>query len=475
MFASVIEKDTRNRLIICAIIAMAALFLGKLGSVANLPLLATIAVFFLTVSVSFVRGTEGLYLLIFAMLFSPEISTGISTGKTGGEGGSGIVVRLEDVIMAAVVLGWILRSAYMGQHFGIIKTPVNAAIWLYIGASIIATLFGLLRGSVRFFLVGLFHNLKYFEYFLLYFMILAHVRRKEVIVRMIWAMFIAFFLAMIYGYTQIESGGRVCAPFDAEPNTFGGYIILLMCLAGGIALNDRRVRVRAVMIFLLLFAVPPLLFTLSRASYLALIVGLLSFLVVSRHRILIAAVIIGLIAAMMLGLPILPEKVQERVAGTFEEETEVHIRVAGIDFDASASARLISYKQAVKKWVRSPVFGYGVTGTHFIDGQYPRLLVETGIAGLSAFLFIFWRLLAQVRNIYQNMQESFLKGASMGFFCGIIAMLAHAVSANSFIILRIAEPFWLLAGLILLIPRLEEPVAEETVQGSWFLGSRLER
>lgn len=462
MFTSTIDKGLRNKLLICTIALAAALMLGILGSVFRLPILATVVVFFIAMNISFLRGTEGLYLIIFAMLFSPEIASGISTGRLVGEGGGGIVMRLEDIIMLAVVLGWMLRSAYMGQHFGIVKTPVNAAIWIYMGASIIATLLGLLGGSVRFFLVGFLHNMRYFQYFLLFFMILAHVRRKEIVARMIWAMFIVFFLAMIYGYMQIGLGGRICAPFDAEPNTFGGYIVLIMCLAGGIALTDNRENIRLAMIFLLLLAVPPLFFTLSRSSYFALAVGLLAFLAVSRHRILIAAVVIGLIAAMMLGLPMLPETVRERVAGTFKPErtyrvqSDTHVQIAGVKFDSSSSARLSSYHRALKRWVKSPVFGYGVTGTHFIDGQYPRLLVETGVIGLSAFLFIFWRLLGHVRNIFLEASDPFLKGAAMGFFCGIIAMLAHAITANSFIILRIAEPFWLLAGLILLIPHLEQ-------------------
>jgi len=438
----------------CAIAA--ALLLGRVGAIARLPVLAVVIAFFVTMGVAFVRGTEGLYLIIFAMLFSPEISSGIATGRTGGEGAGRVVLRLEDVIMFAVVLGWILRSAYHGRRFAILKTPINASIWIYVAASIVATLLGVLRGSVGAFWAGFFHNLRYFEYFLLFFMILAHVREKTEIKRMIWAMFIVFGLAMLYGYAQIGTGVRVSAPFDAEPNTFGGYIVLLTCLAAGIALVDTRARIRFTMVGLILLALPPLMFTLSRASYLALIAGFFAFLAVSHHRVLIGAVAVAFVAAMMLGMPLFPEKVQERVAGTFEAERQYHVQIAGVDFDASSSARIISYQQAVKKWMGSPVIGYGVTGSHFIDGQYPRLLVETGVVGLAAFLIIFLRLLREVRIVYRGASDPTLKGAAMGFFCGTLALLAHGTAANSFIIVRIAEPFWLLAALILLIPSAEE-------------------
>ena len=157
----------------------------------------------------------------------------------------------------------------------------------------------------------------------------------------------------------------------------------------------------------------------------------------------------------MLGLPVLPEKVQKRVAKTFQQEREYHVQIAGIDFDASASARLVSYQKALKLWIQKPLLGYGVTGSHFIDGQYVRILIETGILGLAAFLAIFWRLLLAVKKIYKETHDSLLKGIAMGLFCGIIALLAHAISANTFIIIRINEPFWLLAGLVLLIPKLE--------------------
>ena len=51
--------------------------------------------------------------------------------------------------MMAVALGWILRSAYTGRRFGILHTKVNSKIWIYMGASIIATLLGFLKGSVE--------------------------------------------------------------------------------------------------------------------------------------------------------------------------------------------------------------------------------------------------------------------------------------------------------------------------------------
>lgn len=452
----------RNKIIIAAAALIGISLIIRGAGNFQLSTLAGIVIFFAVLGVSFVRGVDALYIIIFAMLFSPEIGTPLTTGRTsGGEGVGVITLRLEDILLIAVGCGWLLRTAYQKRQFGIFRTAVNPAIGLYIAVCIIATMLGVVGGTVRL-EAGIVHNLKFFEYFFLFFMILAHVREKVIINRMLIVLLFVFFLALIYGYFQIEltGGKRVSAPFENEPNTFGGYIVLLMCVAFGIVLEDKRARVGVPLIGLLLFALPPLLFTLSRASYMAFIAACLTFLVVSSHRIIVGAVIVGVTAVMLIGVPMLPAKVQQRITGTFQAEPEYHVQIAGVDLDSSASARIVSYQAAIKLWEKSPLLGHGVTGTHFIDGQYFRLLAETGIAGLAAFLFVLWRLLREAWKIYRECEDGFLKGAVLGFFCGTIAVMAHALSANSFIIIRIAEPLWLMAGLILLIPKLstaEEP------------------
>ena len=454
------EKDIRNRLIILLLAGIGAYLLGQAVWQFKLPALFGTLLFAIALAISFIRGVEALYIVIFAMLFSPEIGSGLATARATGEGAGGVVIRVEDVVLVATGIGWILRSVYLGRQFGIVRTPVSGAIGYYMAASIVATLLGVMDGTVKLD-TGFFHNLKYFEYFFLFVMILAHVRSSVYAKNMIVAMLVVFFLATIYGYIQMFQGLRVSAPFDAEPNTFGGYIVLMYCLAGGIILADTRPNVRMMLGALLVFAFPPFLFTLSRSSYLAMLGGLLSFLVVSTKRMAIFVITCGMAAVMMIGILSVPEKVEKRITDTFKQGTQYHVKIGGIDLDPSASARVISYRQALDLWIHKPMFGYGVTGTHFIDGQYVRILVETGVTGLLTFMLVFVYLLREVRKVYNKLQTPFLKGSALGFFCGIIAIMIHATTANSFIIVRIAEPFWLLAGLILLSPMLEAQEARD--------------
>ena len=44
----------------------------------------------------------------------------------------------------------------------------------------------------------------------------------------------------------------------------------------------------------------------------------------------------------------------------------------------------------------------------------------------------------------------------MGFFAGVIGLLFHAIGANTFIIVRIMEPFWFMAAMVLMIPEIKD-------------------
>ena len=47
------------------------------------------------------------------------------------------------------------------------------------------------------------------------------------------------------------------------------------------------------------------------------------------------------------------------------------------------------------------------------------------------------------------------RGLTVGFVAGMVGLLVHAIGSNTFIIVRIMEPFWLFAGIVMMLPVLE--------------------
>jgi O-antigen ligase len=205
-------------------------------------------------------------------------------------------------------------------------------------------------------------------------------------------------------------------------------------------------------IVIVLFGVT-LLYTQSRSSYLAVIPAMLIFVWLSekRHWVFLTLLLVGLL------LPyVAPSPAKERISYTFTQpEHKGQIIVGGTRLDTSTSARLRSWKNVAKDWTKHPVFGFGVTGYGFVDAQYFRVLIETGVLGLLMFFILISRIFRQTYHISRKTPDSFERGLSMGFLAGFIGLLFHAIGANTFIIVRIMEPFWFVLAMVIMIPVLE--------------------
>jgi O-antigen ligase len=161
-------------------------------------------------------------------------------------------------------------------------------------------------------------------------------------------------------------------------------------------------------------------------------------------------------------LLIRPEAVLERVKYTFAFEDKSLARVGGIYLDYSSSARIFSWMDSFQTWKKHPILGRGISGIGLIDGQYIRTLPELGIIGLVAFIWLLLSILRHSYRIYKQMDDELYKGLSLGFIAGFIGLAIHALTANTFIILRIMEPFWFIAGMVIMLPTLKEEESLKT-------------
>ena len=416
-----------------------------------LVLAAAMAVFL----VVFVKTEIGLYLVIFSMLLSPQFG---ASGGTIAESRR-IVVRSEDVLLLVVALSWLAKTA-VNKELGIaVKTPLNRPILAYVAATAIATLIGYLTGTVAG-VGGFFYVLKYVEYFVVYYMVVNNLVDRRQAWRFVTAAFVTAVIVSLIGMTQIPSGQRVSAPFegrDGEPNTFGGYLLLLMMVAGGTALETLRLRTRAIYLGLLGLMSIPFMFTLSRTSYVGLLPAAAVMAVLSSRRRVMIGALLALLVASPLALALLPDTVAKRVRYTFEPERgQPTVRVGAVGLDPSTSARLISVKQAIDGWTHRPIFGYGVTGFAFMDQQFARTLVETGLVGFAAFLVLIWALLKAGVASFRALEVPEDRGLALGFVAGTVGLLGHAIGANTFIIVRIMEPFWFFAAIVVALPGLAQ-------------------
>jgi O-antigen ligase len=422
--------------------------------------------------ISFLNAEIGLHIILLSMLLSPEIVVGgvggVSIGKPDTKGDL-LVLRFEDLVLSSVTLAWFARTAIF-KELGIIRrTPLNAAIFTYTASLVVATLFGVFFGNVRP-LRGFFFVLKYIEYFFVFFIAINHIRDQRQLNRLLTTAFVTCAAASLMGIAQIPSGERVAAPFEGqygEPNTFGGYLVFMLALILGLALTVNHTAARAGWFAFGGLVGIPLLYTLSRSSWLAAVPMLFTLIVLSRRRLLL---IVPLAVAIAFGPVLLPDAVVKRYRYTLEEKFDRgDYQLGGARFDTSTSARFDSFAQGFGAWTKRPFLGYGVTGFSFMDAQYVRVLVEAGLIGVFAFLWLLWCVLRAAWDTYQRLSGTPYEGLCLGYIAGFIAMLVHAVGANTFIIVRVMEPFWFMTSLIVVLPSV---VAQRQASRSPTLDSR---
>ena len=417
------------------------------------------AVAFAVFILVFIRTEAGLYLVLFSMLLSPEFGAG---SRRLAEGRS-VSVRLEDILLIVITLSWLAKMS-MNKELGLaIRNRLNQPIVAYVAVTLLATVVGYLSGTVRT-SAGWFYVLKYIEYFVVFYMTLNNVRDRSQAWRFMITAFITGAVVSVIGLAQIPSGQRVSAPFEGdsgEPNTFGGYLLLMMAILGGLALETQHMRTRVWSLGIVGLMFLPFIFTLSRASYLGVVPALLALALFSRNRraVIILLVITALAAPVLLS-NLMPVSVKDRIAYTFKPQTnQPTVQLGQVGLDPSTSERLHSMRDAVKGWIQRPVLGYGVTGFRFMDAQYFRTLVETGAVGFACFLWLVASTLRSAGDSLALLRDPDDRGIVVGFLAGTVGILVHAIGSNTFIIIRIMEPFWFFMAIVVALPMLEQQEA----------------
>ena len=406
---------------------------------------------------AFVRIDLALIFLIFSMLLSPEFGFGGIPGRT-------VVLRFDDVILFVVFFGWLARMAVY-RELGLLRnTSLNKPILAYIFVCILATGIGALQGTTDA-KHGAFYILKYVEYFILFFMVSNSIRDKKQV-----KMFVTFMLltCLVVGVYALRSyfveGLRATAPFEGktgEANTLAGYLIVIMGVTLGLFFYSRSLRLRFLLGGLFVFMTLPFLYTLSRGGWFGFFAMWLTFLILcKRNREMLLLVSVGIIIAAPL---ILPEAVIHRYRATFMPGKSYEVLGKKLTIDQSAALRVRSFEHSIERWKRRPILGDGVPGSvPVVDVQYARLIREVGIAGSMAFIWIAVTLFRiGWRSFADSELDDFSRGLSLGFICAWAGLLVMGVAAEVFIIIRIMEPFWFLAAIVVMLPEIRNGVESE--------------
>lgn len=434
-------------------IIVTCLFLGSLAWIAMTATQQTEGVSFLEVGVAlaalaymltFVDIRLGLALLILCVGLSPEVTVG---GLQN--------VRLEDFLVPALLLAWVLRSTRTRE--GVISNPIGLPLWTFLGVTLFAAIWGIAMATTDFAFSTLIVG-KNIIFILIFLIMLNHIRSyREFKAFVIFTLLVSIFAALTNSpaftiATGKEFAVRVHGPFGETGNIFAGYLIMNICVLLGLFLHLPDARSRA---FSLLACIPlayTLLFTFSRTSYAALALSVAIF-ALFKHRRLIAIV---LLAALVFPL-VSPTSVMDRAATI--------LSITGDQAPPSWDARVSAWQAATEKIYDRPLLGAGPGSVPFgwLDNEYVRVAVDMGVIGLAAFLWLLLMIGIRANSLYNKLEgPGMMKGYAAGYFMALMAILIHAMGATSFTAIRTMETFMILtAFMAVLYVRHEEWKEEE--------------
>lgn len=409
-------------------------------------------------AIAFFRPKLALALLVFSMLLSPEIGLG------GVGEGRNIVVRYDDILLVIIFLSWFARTALFKDKPFITSTPVQTPVLLYTSLCVLATGMGVIRGDIDA-TTSSFYVLKYVEYFLLYFMTVNIVESEEEVKKYLRYGLVVAVLVTLYAYFYYFSGSgpdiRVTAPFEvpfggdireSEPASLGGYYIIIFGILMAM-LMEASGYAFLLALGMLIFMFPAFLLTFSRASYIGFSAMIPVLFIFARQRrlFMLAFISAGIIALAL--MPGISSRVMNRITMTYQGvyATQTVATTAGgeIKLEESAAARVRSIRRVVfEKLPKRPIFGWGVTGVGMGDTQYALVLGELGLAGAGLFIWMLYRLFYTARTVFLGYTSPVTRALALGFMVSLLGLLAQAVGVNTFIIVRIMEPFWFIAALL---------------------------
>ena len=408
------------------------------------------AVSMIVFGATIVRVDLGIYVLVASMLLSPEIDLG-----TTGTGDREINVRYDDILIIVIFFGALVKSAFEGRERLWRQTPVNAGIVSYYLVCIISTLLAL-RANLAAWdrRDAFFVMLKMVEFYMVFFLVGNALRDMRDVRRHLTFFFIVAMIVCGYCIATAGSVERVGTPFEAqgaEPNTLGGYLIIVMCAAGGLYTQSPARRLSILFVLLMAAAFVPFLLTLSRASYIGLLVAILALGILARK----ASVILAVVTILVLSPVLMPPDVKDRVNYTFQRGSGEPVVIAGkslgLQVDKSTHERLYVWEKVKYTLGIAPWFGGGVSWGKVLDSQYARVVMETGLLGLAAFLFLQYRLYRTAQEAFRWSRDWVGRGLAVGALAATIGLITHSLGTISFLIIRIMEPYWFLMALTVVV------------------------
>lgn len=343
------------------------------------------------------------------------------------------------------------------RDFGMIKSRQN---WFVLGFGVM-----MLCSSLRHIDFSFPNFVELLKLLILYFMIINLVKKPKQVFLIVWFLIFLGLIAGVIGVYQYFNNIGLYSPEDGvlritgtslDPNDYAMHLVMIFPLLISLFFIVRNVIIRLILITTSILLLSNIIFTFSRGGFVGLgVVILFSFIMlIIQKRIKPVGVMILLISFILL-LFFIPATYWTRMLTTLNPS------------EASASARLESWKAGLNMMKDHPIIGVGlgvfayeyalrasiatdefkVKIPRFAHNSYIQVGAEIGVIGLTFFLlliFFSFRDISKAQRIFREKNEIALSDICQ--FLGV-GLIGYAV-CGMFLTQAYLTMFWIVVPLV---------------------------
>lgn len=257
-------------------------------------------------------------------------------------------------------------------------------------------------------------------------------------------------------WTDVENSQniavRVYSVFT-NPNIFAEYLVLMIPLGVGLMWQTKNMKKKFAFLFALGVLFLALLMTMSRGGWLGIFCAALVFILVVDKRLLLLG-----IPAFILLILFLPDSILNRflsIGSSVDSSILYRLKMYGITFQVirdnfinGVGFGYIPFKQTFESYIRTmPIY--------HAHNTFLEIFAEGGIIGITIFLGL---VISLIKNAYAHLCKSsdkYIKYLGAGALASIFGILANGMTEHILYMPRIIFSFWILAGIILSLIRIE--------------------
>ena len=299
---------------------------------------------------------------------------------------------------------------------------------------------------------------------LIYFLSLAVIRGKREMVVLVVLLALSMLFVNIGFRRNTKSRDMSNFSYDVRTAGFMGWTGVnglgafeaqyMLFLIGLFATKfNSRAALRLPYYALLAFSMYTLLYTFSRGSYLAFLLGIVVLGLMKQRKYLIAIAVLSLTWTV-----VVPKAVQQRILMTYSEDTGV---------ESSAEERLQLWQDGIERVKQNPVLGSGYDTYKFLradetlrdtHNMFMKALVETGIVGLLFYVAVLLVATHTAWRLYADTSDPFFKAFGLATFICMLAVMVSNMFGDRWTYMEINGFLWALLGAT---ARARHIVAEE--------------